>query len=879
MKKFFFFFFPLCVSAQASDEGLNQYASLLKQDAPDEFLFLLTPGLKSVQFIFPDGKDIILSAELEFSSVKLSDAREKEKIKIFLQESGFTSSGINSLVKALTTGIKNYNDCKGEKIKCKINNVTEPTAVIDTATLTVRIYVPETYYQIHSDEINYADVRNPNPALISSQNIHLSFNENTKESINVSNKNILGLPYGFIKSQLYAAKNQSNAAFNLSEFVYNIDYHKYNLLLGRSNNFTNSNSTSILSFYSKIKDGVYVSTTNNLATKSAREYQRLYYYMPESGEVEVYRDKNLVFSSESNSGQNYISYSSLPYGNYDVRLVKKVNGQEISSDIVYIINNDNMLLGINGADVNIGFARLNEDAGRPIDIFEASTTYRPFNSLIIGAGVETTGQEYFLKGAIKSLPFEKVSGVLNGGIFNNRSLFISSSLTYNRMTLSYTKFTTKNDENVVLVKKRKSSCEEYQAECFLVKDNERTLSSQLLGSNNTEQIMLSSSFPFLWGNAYINAMSSKNESSNFKFNNLSYNVGFSFSSLLNSTVGINAGFNSNSSVNTYDFQRRSNKINNATVALNISVPLDNNVRMTIASSKFNKDVTGSVGLDKTIHNDEKLSSYLSSRQMISNGNKTDTYILGGGMYKNPYFNASNNLGYSTKHGVSGYVNTNSTQILTKSGLYFTNHASDAYLIVEDNSNSDIYKENVLKTHVTIHDDKKVITNSTTNVNKPLVLPLEKYATRRAKVNNSSNGYFNKNDSSITGFTLPGSVLYLLSEYDKEYQILAAFYNVKGDALNDLICVGSSCGRIEKLEDGLYKFYLKGRNDFEIMSNSKSCLNSFDITLKGTLSKFERVVCLDKKVDAELQIARSETDELDFKSLKSERQETIPLVSK
>ncbi|EEK2702878.1 hypothetical protein S479_22425 [Salmonella enterica subsp. enterica serovar Newport] len=838
-KLFFVIGLPLSTYIFAADDIANNYISKMTNKTPDEFKYLLLPAEKIITIVLANDDSLKLNAEISRYQVKLTSNESLDKLRKFLQENGIKNSAIDSLIEMFSSGAISSLSCKGERNKCDVFANNELAVVVDDVLNKVRLIIPQSFYINNSGELTYEQNHNYNPAIINKPSFYVSRDYKYWNSL-LNNKSIIGLPYGHINSEFYLSKSKSSTFNTFNELTYNLNLNKYSIQLGRADNPKNKNSTSLINFINKKFEGVYLYTTNNLTSQPIENMQRLFYFMPGKGTIEIFKDRQLVYSSTTEGGSNYVSYKDLPYGSYDINLVRKVNGEIIGQESLFIVNNNSFSLNKDGHDFSFGVGRLLNHSlhndNQQYQVFDSSFSYRPYERALVAAGLLYHQDERFYKLGVKLIPSSNLNITFGSGVFSDRSYLLTSSISYGTVTLTMNKYESHNANNHssnTTVKKDK------------VIDNHKftqsSISSFLFGDDDTQQMVLSGQWGIEKHNFYGSLMfNDVKTNKSYSMANFNYNLYYSYLMPKDITISLNMGVNNN--------VMRTDKIarnyNDKYIGVNLTIPFSNGFNISLSSQQTERNQSSTFNINKNIINDNSFSSDVNVMQTFTTGVKSQSYAAIGFNKYNSSFNASSNIGYHSENGTSGYLSLDSTQILTYDGLYYTNKQSDSYLVVRDQSNNSLFTDNSpLKSQVTIGDGNMTLSNKIIDSGSTTLEALDNYKIRTIKVNPVTGGIFNQSNSEINTFTLPGSVYILNTNFNKEFQLIAAFYDEDNNFVNEIQCNGQSCGRSERIDDGVYKLYFKGNEDFNLTSNGKTCITSSDIKLVKDITKIERIECI------------------------------------
>lgn len=814
----------------------------LYNSAPEEFRQLFVAKDKTVNIILVNGQSLTINAILSDYQIRVASETTQKSIYEFLISNSISKKVADEIGSALTRGVDSY-PCKGNKETCK---VTLPEGemfamVIDNNSEKVRFIISEQAYIQSTEEIEYVSNYNDHLSLINSPSLYGSY-FGEQWDYNLNNRTTLGLPFGHIRNELYVASKRGNPEISVPELLYDLESGPFRFLAGRSQNFNTFNSTSLLSISSLHKEGVYLLSSRNLVRRGRESYQRLYFYVPQAGAVEVWRDNILIYSSPMEAGQQFISYEKLPVGNYSVNVKVKSGDNVLSEQYERIINTPDFQLNTGSSDFTLGIARTStENSNIPeIELAEGDVVWRPWNPLQIGMGFTAAPGQQLLKLGGKWLVTQSltISGV--SAIFSDRNIYHSASVNWHKFNLNWSRYEAKNKELQIPVKIQNSN-------------TQNVLSEILLGKSGYEQFTVSSHSAFGPGNGYLSLFYRQNENeSGGNSNNLGYNIGYNMPFFLNSNLGIN--ISSNIYKNTMSNGCNS-KTDNLHVGINFSMPLGGGVAAQISSSrsKGSQPVTDT-SLQYNFHHGERSNGSLSVGDSF--GGKNQQRKIGASLSTcQKAFNFSGNAAVQpqSEGQHSMFATISGSQIINSHGFWLSNSAAESYLIINDNT-PEVVRNNLLKkeqkesvgrpqAQLTLKKCDKIFSNQDYFAQGgDKVIPLEKYRQWNARLQSSAYGVHNTDSNQVQGFSFPGSTLYLKTDYQPEYQIIAEIFDPRGFPMKNIECQGASCIKVERLEDGLFKVFLKGKDYFRLVSSDMLCLQETNVNLSQPLTRLYDVKC-------------------------------------
>lgn len=831
----------------ADNERQGQYVHNLSQSAPQEFKELLATKEKMINLALVNGGSLSMPIALGYYQVKLLPNYDVDALNGFLAANGLNKSGVEEVIAVLRDGIQS-SFCQGEKASCIPEGNAQVSVVIDYGNSLVRLFVDKSLYSRDNGAPAFVESYNPNSALINDLQLYTSyFDRNT--SLYVNDNTVLGLPYGNIRSDLYFnSQRQSESgsrhrdapretSLDVNSLVYDLEFSKYRLIAGRSSDFLSVNSTSQFSFYDVDSDGIYFMTSRNLAEKKLSSYQRVYFYMPQKGIVELYRDNQLLSSLPMEAGQQYISYEDLPAGNYILTMKLKANDQLLSELTERVVNTQDFALNPGDYDLAFGVSRLrnSEHEGENPWQLDANLMYRVNHKWMIGVGGLTTDSDQLYKLGMKWLPVEDVRLEGVAGWFSDGARYYSADLGFNRINFNYNRYDGAGTGDI-----HHSVQPQYKSD--------DSFSGMLMGSRgNSENYTLSTSHSFGRSSGYINInYQDLQADDSYRMNRLGVNLGMTHPFLFDSSLGWFAGYNRN-----LDEQRTGQERDNYNVSLNWSIPLGRGTSFA-ASAHWNSDhqLTGSSSLSKQYQLSDA-SSVSVGLQGNHQAEGTEWVGDAGFSSRQERFQMNGTASASSEGRKMGSLNLSGAQIVTSKGIYFSERVSDSYLVIENPTLAPYQGEDKapLVSQLKLGDNNQFNTNVDIRADqKVVVLPLDKYTSQQVKLDSKAFGYYNASADRVYGFTYPGSVLQLETDFRREHQLYGAFYLPDGRPVNELQCIGSSCGEVEKLFEGVFNIHLFGNEDYRLVAGRYVCTAGGNRDWTQSIIKVDEVICEGRDVE-------------------------------
>ncbi|EDM7409301.1 hypothetical protein CWG93_18930 [Salmonella enterica subsp. enterica serovar Sandiego] len=826
--------FSISCGSAAKLSNESSWVSVMRQNAPSDFQQLFEPIPEVATIKLPNGLTQPIDVLMSAYHVRMS-GQSTEQLRQFLEDSDVSADVIKEILNALSEGIDSA-PCKGNRQTCSVvlNKDEHFAFVINDAEKQIRLFLsPEAFTQ-RTGNIEYKSAYNPNPAFINTPTLYSSY-FGQGWSLNVNNKSVIGLPFGNIRSELYSTSTHGRVNNSVQTLVYDVETGPARIIAGRSNDFSTLNSTSLLSFLSRQMEGAYIISSRNLALREQNSYQRLYYYMPQPGAVEVWRDDKLIYSAPSEPGQGFISYDKLPRGNYNVIIKTKSGNATISEQPEHIINTNDFTLNTGGVDYLVGTGRISNQntSDTASQLTEANIAWHPWSSTLFASGVTWSEVDTMYKIAGKWLPVPGTELSFGGAFFSDKSRYYQTTARFNYLTLSWSRFSVGSSHSI------NDTWKEHPV-------ISRNLAGISFGDSDYEQLMLSTSYSIGSGNGYATIFHQKNQyNQKSSGKSIGYNIGYSTPFIGNSYLSANLSFNNMQSHYTGNRTRQ----DTWSGSINISIPLGGKLSTQLSSSADkSNNISSDVALQYSTQLNHKSSGSLSIGRHQGKHEKYNR-LSGSFNTRQQAFTLQGNAAFQSQGTGKNslFASLGGTQIVNAQGIWFTNSQANSYLIIDDSTATSLQKQNGRpQAQLTVGYGGSGRNISTTDYyasGSSTVIPLTSYKSYNARLNSAAFGVHNAYRDQVSGYSYPGSTIFLSTNFQKEFQLIGYFENSFGKPINNLTCNGESCLRIEKLDEGLFKVLLKGVDGFSLSADSQRCVNNDDVKLSMYLTRLDKVTCV------------------------------------
>ena len=759
-----------------------------------------------------DGRYMTIPMSVTYDSVQFSNPEDATAVASELMSSGLNERTAQQIVAGFTRGQSNTVDCQGDLNLCR---------------LTPKSY--DTFYDYHSNKLylyvnkdlleeskpkalkkHYASTYNANPGLINNASLYTSSDFSSNLDVSLSDKFILGLPYGSVHVDTYLS-NQEDAS-ELNYGYYNLEYQNLRLTAGYHQDRLALNSTSFLLNSTQYHDvNVNLSSSKNLSRTAKNEDQSLYFYAQTQGVLKIFRDDQIILQQSVQEGQGSISYSRLPNGVYDVIVEISVGNQVVSSESVRIYNANTDTLNTGEFDYSVSVGK-----------FQDNDTYQSDESQ--PSGLSTTNEfegVAFLQGALAYKWSDAQTVAVSSTLTNDHAMGQLGLKGYLPFDSRYEVFLSNIDSEAWYLSGYWNLGTLGFTYERLNNPEQNQFAQNLYGVSDKEQLGISTSYTIgdtVRGYSSVNYIE-QNTLSNNQFSNWSVSSGLSTPFIVDSTLDLNITFNNEQLTSNWDQGEYA-------VSLNWSVPL---------STKL----TGNTGFTVTENGFSQYTNSLETQDLIKDQD-TDLRLTASNSYYANSRNASvtNMTAYAARRGehyqADGFVyaanngekainaSLRSSQIIGANSVNFTTEQSDAYAVVDTQNNirfdSD---EKRIKGLVVVRSDEQIM-NKQYIYDDQAIITLNDYQATTVELDVESVALHNTGQQSVTGYTHPGSVIELNSNVSRVISFVSKFKDIFGNDVQSIECEGPACLNVSSITSGIHKVDVQEGQQFALTSNGQQC---------------------------------------------------------
>lgn len=738
-----------------------------------------------------------------------TDSSAYKLLKSYLLESQVKPAAVDVILEQLVAGVATDESCSGNLTRCLVTPQGDSASyVFDFDYGQLRIFVPSKSVKAEQTEVEYQNAFSESNALINSTRLYGYTDFDGRNSGSMSNYTTVGLPYGYLTfdTQYKTPGNE----FDLYTGLYTLDFSGHTLQAGRSRYNLSFNSTDMFDTGARMAlDGVFVGSSRNLIKGSAESQQKIYFYAPQLGQLEVYRDDRLILTQVVEEGQQFLSYEELPKGVYDITLILKVSGNTVLTERRQVVNNNQFSIPVGEFDYVFGVGRLegldfgdsplNQDSlmadydNYDRNIIKASSTYRFSEALLFGgAATIDTDEQYLQLGGSYYFSENLSLDFVHGSFLNADDSYQRGSLSYSWLFMDYRRY-------------------DYDAQ-----NTEYRMASHLYGMHSFEDVGVGVSGQVLGANGFLRAayyisnsatkVASAVIETESEFWSLSGGLSKSFDL---GNLSINAEYIDN---NITDVDSR--------ISFNWTMPFGDSGISAQSSLYVDQD-----GFDRNVnylrgdYQGDNWRGNASAGAHVFNDNSVmgdlSATVSGG----NDYF-AANSYGYTNDRGETTLsAGFNNTQVLSSSGLSFTKDKSRSYAqvtaLTQDEDFSPelklgLSKDGRYSSRVTVSDESSL-------------LPLKEYSAFDFDFDASGDNV-EVQRSRDHRFSHPGTVFNVSADVTELASQILVLDDIFGNPISRVQCLGDGCISAEPLSnDGVFRVNYRKNAAFRLISRKGLCI--------------------------------------------------------
>lgn len=748
---------------------------------PDEFAHLYEPQDLAMSFDLPNGVAGIVDIVGNYDGA-LNISSENEKIlNNLMLKSGIKKDILENIMGVIFSERSCNAYCNDFFVE------------YDFDSKLISIAVPAKYLDGKYIDSSYVEAEVDNQGVTLDNKLYVSAYD-SNFSATYSLNSVFGLGKGFVTSDFNIISSDDNEdVFSLNDLSYSFAMQGHQLYFGYNKYGHNIENVTGDLDYTTPKNQAYLAleSSNNLLLKDSKSSSRIYFDMKSKGMVSIVRDGQTLKNEFFTAGQHYIEYSSLPRGNYKVKVIIKPDGMK--EEVMYkTINNASTERSASGFDYHISLNNVdnNDDSLTYIQGIVSAPLY---DVLELGLSTKSMFNDSFL-GVQASFDFDDVylSGYLDKMLQND--------IFYSKFQLNYKNFQV-----------------DYSSYNKSEQDNE--FSDAIYGHDSYQQYSIGANFKLLGGR--FGFFKNHNTRDNDFGSLINSTLSFSYSTTIYNDWSLQVGYVRNNSGNDFFVYEDDGQTfyNEDSFSISVNIPLSDDV---YATSSMDTSESGNVRFVSSIENSNivdneyvNMNGSISSTVANSNSsvgtsinvrNKSDTY-------------AANGYGYIDTAGHSSINGSiESTMLIPESydNVYFTKEQSDSYLIVK--SNREEMQNGIAYVKKNGSGSRSVMLNGDVSI-----IPVNNYEQYEYELDYESSGFQSNSLTKKSSFTYPGTLSIIDSKIKKVISFMTYFEDFNKESLNNIRCVGDGCVDVTRVGDGIYSISVFDDYNYKIVSNEEYCL--------------------------------------------------------
>lgn len=770
---------------------------------PLEFSEFFIEQKMKVNFIIAgEQQHIELNALTTYDTLRIDQKDDSvlKQLKGYLQDHSLSLSAVDLIMDQLINGIDANPGCDISVTSCipfVENNQIKYVFDFDNAKL--KLFIGSSFISRTSSNVqDYYPAIGTNNGLINSSQLFVQSSDTTDLNFSLSNDTLLGLPLGYL--EMNSQYRTLNDDFNIYSAIYNADFSNHRLVLGYADNrglrFNTTDFLNTAANYSAI--GLHLGTSRNLLKGGIQNVQKIQFIAPQSGQLEIYKDEQLILSKVISSGTQTIGYGELPSGAYVARIILRSGENILIDEFRSIVNNSEFSLPSGDWDylLNVGYF---DDATEDYPYLTQDNFSRIYgqmrsslhviDGLMLAAGGTSNGDSSYVQLGGKFYQSD-YSLEYYAGYFTTEEHYQYAQILLGPFSLTSKAFNV-NEKNF-----------DYR------------LSTQLYGDQSFNEYSFGVSGSTILGNSYVNFSRYSTQS---HYSGITTPQTSNFITLGTSTDLLGGMFNLTGSYNVNDNQSLDTWNLGVSWTYNLGSGLSGQIAVYSDRQGFNRNENA---LTASRHSDDWSTSGTVSGSIGRNG-EHQAALSGTLMSRNEKFKADA-YSYANSTGTRSFSGTlTNTQIVTKNSAMLTSHQSNAFIRVAPvmESNSDIEEIN----YNLYRDSMRKVSHGKVKVQQESAIPINPYEEIQFSLDTGGDN-FDILDPSHKQVVYPGTVFSLESVLSPLRSQIFVLDDITGEPIQSARCIGTGCVNIESLsDDGVFRVNYRENQPFKLVSHRKLCV--------------------------------------------------------
>ena len=793
--------------------------SLLPEDVPSAFrhLFAVQKGPVTVDLY---GEELTVAGQSKFRTVVL-DGAARGSLSRFLEEQGVLATARKEIIAQLLQGVESSSACQGLIAECALYPEQFDFAY-DEKTRRLRVFINEKnmdfnhnkhFYAIGGDTISLV-----NRSSLYGQKSQASFTTDWQ------NNTFLSLPLGYLTADTTLTFSDNERRLDVYDANYVVDRNGYSLSSGFQTLPAVENSAYAVT-RGQNASALHATLFSNqrLQERSSHRFGELPIFVPESTDIEILRDSEVLYRGVMPQGLNKISLATFPSGSYSVDVIFRVGGQVVKQELRYIYNIPAFTMATGEYDWLASAGQLRDNRFGNFYFLKGAANGRFFNTLLTGLGYTNVDGASVLSGYVAFVPGTHFRTSLSTSLGLDGSAFLAAEVNLFGLYGAAEWLHSNQDAFRSL----------FDAASFRLVST--GWSFNLLGS----YFNLSYTEYISDGNSGETAIASRavflNGAKNFSWCQLSGTVQYD--------LKVPGGNNIDGNGNWF-------------ISLNLAIPLEHVVMTTnYAQSRagqgiWRNSLRGLIWLgQQTAASAEMTVSISPDNNAVDQQPVTLSSFLTAD-HGNAYFTANGNLFLDGISGYNGNITLQSTQLVNRNTFRLTSgNGSGSYLLLNSVSATDdlpVAMEPGTSAGYLELRNKSMDDLTVTNLDRPSrVVPLNEYCQYQVKVNDKGTKFISTDTINRDYFAKPGTFLKVLNRVAEVNQYIVSFINDRG-LVSDLRCHGPGCAGLSVVTHGVYRLSVLAGQNFQLYSGADICLLPEKATGKDEVVNLGRSICVSRE---------------------------------
>lgn len=432
------------------------YGSVSASDYPVEFTDFFTPKKAQVMVLLA-GESVgeRITAEVSYESFRLVTGEDESKraLRSYLADNQLTNRAIDTILGALSEGVPADPGCKVALDVCKpVVSGEQVSYVFDVDHSNLTIYVGSKLLARTVGELQFHSAARASNALVNQARLYSYADDVGASGLNAANLTTLGLPYGFL--QFNTQYQNTGNQFDLYRGVYDLEVQGVRAVLGYvERDRVQFNTTDFLNDDANYTAfSAQVGTSRNLIKGGAASVQMVDFFAPQAGQLEVYQGDRLLISRVVSQGRQSISYSELPTGAYDVKLVLKSAGTVVVEEPRQIVNTQLFSLPVGSWDGVVTAGRFDDIPAQhelswlyapelmTADFGQIRAAWRATDGVLFAGALTSNQDDWYAQLGTSIAWSDWLRGTYQFGQFSSEDVYQAGTLSVGAISLSASRF-------------------------------------------------------------------------------------------------------------------------------------------------------------------------------------------------------------------------------------------------------------------------------------------------------------------------------------------------------------------------------------------------------------------------------------------------------